>query len=97
MVSHQRKKTHPRNLTRPQDVFNGIWNEVSKTNIDEFLKKIGYNWAVRKVANVMGMTLVIKGSSTVRFLCFWIFYWKFRSVGVQKIGEIIFIGIPMNR
>ena len=42
-------------------MFNGTWNEVSKTNIEEILKKMGYNWAVRKVAIAMGMTLVIKG------------------------------------
>ena len=42
-------------------MFNGTWNEVSKTNIEEVLKKMGYNWAVRKVAIAMGMTLVIKG------------------------------------
>ena len=50
---------------RPQDFLNGTWNEVSKTNIDEILKKMGYNWAIRKVANVMGMTLVIKGTSSL--------------------------------
>ena len=42
-------------------MFNGTWNEVKKTNIEEILKKMGYNWAVRKVAIAMGMTLVIKG------------------------------------
>ena len=62
------KTMHPRNLTRPQDVFNGTWNEVSKTNIDELMKKIGYDWTVRKVANIMGMTLVLKGSSLFRKL-----------------------------
>ena len=50
-----------KSFSRPQDVFNGIWNEVSKTNIDELLKKMGYNWAVRKVAIAMGMTQIIKG------------------------------------
>ena len=50
-------------LIRPQDVFNGTWNEVSKTNVDELMKKMGYNWAVRKVAIAMGRTLVIKGLS----------------------------------
>ena len=42
-------------------MFNGTWNEVKKTNIEEILKKMGYNWAIRKVAIAMGMTLVIKG------------------------------------
>ena len=42
-------------------MYNGTWNEVSNTNIDELMKKMGYNWAVRKVAITMGMTLVIKG------------------------------------
>ena len=42
-------------------MFNGTWNEIKKTNIEEILKKMGYNWAVRKVAIAMGMTLVIKG------------------------------------
>ena len=46
---------------RPQDVFNGTWNEVEKINIDALLQKMGYNWAIRKVANVMGMTLVLRG------------------------------------
>ena len=50
-----------KSFVRPQDMFNGTWNEVSKTNIEEVLKKMGYNWAVRKVAIAMGMTLVIKG------------------------------------
>ena len=50
-----------KSFIRPQDMFNGTWNEVSKTNIEEVLKKMGYNWAVRKVAIAMGMTLVIKG------------------------------------
>ena len=50
-----------KSFIRPQDIFNGTWNEVSKTNIDELLKKMGYNWAVRKVAIAMGTTLVIKG------------------------------------
>ena len=50
-----------KSFIRPQDMFNGTWNEVSKTNIEEILKKMGYNWAVRKVAIAMGMTLVIKG------------------------------------
>ena len=52
--------TH-KSFKRPQDIFNGTWKEVSKTNIEEFLKKMGYYWAVRKVAIAMGMTLVIKG------------------------------------
>ena len=46
-------------------MFNGTWNEVSKTNIEELLKKMGYNWAVRKVAMAMGTTLVIKGLLSV--------------------------------
>ena len=63
----QRKKWYIlKTFGRPQDFLNGTWNEVSKTNIDEILQKMGYNWAVRKVANVMGMTLVIKGSSSFR-------------------------------
>jgi len=53
---------------RPQDIFNGTWNEVSKTNIEEILKKMGYNWAVRKVAIAMGMTLVIKGTDDGMFI-----------------------------
>ena len=52
-----------KSFIRPQDVFNGTWNEVSKTNIEELMKKMGYNWAVRKVAITMGRTLVIKGLS----------------------------------
>ena len=52
-----------KSFIRPQDVFNGTWNEVSKTNIEELMKKMGYNWAVRKVAIAMGRTLVIKGLS----------------------------------
>merc|ERR1711990_129114 len=58
-----RKKEEKNKMSdRIQDVFNGTWNEVSKTNIDELLKKMGYNWAIRKVANVMGMTLVLRGT-----------------------------------
>ena len=60
-------KLYPRNLTRPQDVFNGTWNEVSKTNIEEFLKKVGYNWVARKVGNLIGMTLVLKGLSLFHY------------------------------
>ena len=50
-----------KSFIRPQDMYNGTWNEVSNTNIDELMKKMGYNWAVRKVAITMGMTLVVKG------------------------------------
>ena len=46
-------------------MFNDTWNEVSKTNIEELLKKMRYNWAVRKVAIAMGTTLVIKGLLSV--------------------------------
>merc|ERR1712046_551247 len=53
---------------RPQDTFNGTWNEVSNSNIEGILKKLGYNWAIRKVALAMGMTLVIKGTDDGMFI-----------------------------
>ena len=67
---------------RPQDFLNGTWNEVSKTNIDEILKKMGYNWAIRKVANVMGMTLVIKGRALSAFFSDFWFIEFFRHLNI---------------
>merc|ERR1712131_211638 len=50
--------------------FNGTWVMKSSENQDEIMKRMGYKWPVRKIANAMSMSLVMENRTDGMFVSF---------------------------
>merc|ERR1719427_214376 len=50
--------------------FTGKWVQKSSENNDEIMKRMGYKWPVRKIAQAMSMTLVMESRPDGLFVSF---------------------------